>query len=298
MKDLLKMVLDCEWYPDANTVALYVHLLLMADHEPYEVDGITVDYGEVYASINGLCEALKLSPREVRTSCAKLTKTSKTTSKSTNRGTVIKLIGMRKNEDFAQTKDMPKDKQNDKRPSTKYSYEYFVPPYLHQYELAGDNNIYNILEKQTVSQAQTISQTQTASETMEQTVLQDTSGQALASQRKMGAPRASLRLNYDGIAQMFHDTCPSIPPAKLPLMTDTRKKALHKIAKELGPDAIGILFKNAEASDFLTGRRKNDRGWVCTFDWIIRFNNAVKIVEGQYRNNGNREGGNVRELGW
>jgi hypothetical protein len=43
------------------------------------------------------------------------------------------------------------------------------------------------------------------------------------------------------------------------------------------------LFSKIEESSFLTG--DNDRGWLCTFDWIIKSeDNLTKVLEGSYNN--------------
>jgi hypothetical protein len=58
------------------------------------------------------------------------------------------------------------------------------------------------------------------------------------------------------------------------------KTAQARIAEE--PD-LGYWLKlidKVAASEFLRGR--NERGWVCTFDWILKPDNALKIMEGQY----------------
>jgi len=41
-------------------------------------------------------------------------------------------------------------------------------------------------------------------------------------------------------------------------------------------------FQKAESSDFLSGRTGKWSG--CSFDWIISFNNFVKLLEGNYDN--------------
>ena len=43
------------------------------------------------------------------------------------------------------------------------------------------------------------------------------------------------------------------------------------------------VIKQAAKSDFLNGR--NDRGWIADFDWLMRPNNFVKVLEGNYNNN-------------
>ena len=75
--------------------------------------------------------------------------------------------------------------------------------------------------------------------------------------------------------------CPSLPaPQKL---TAGREAALRRAWKELGEDmtAWDAFLSRVEASDFLTGRKKD---WRATFDWILKPANFAKIQEGNYDN--------------
>jgi hypothetical protein len=72
-------------------------------------------------------------------------------------------------------------------------------------------------------------------------------------------------------------------PALAPI-TDKRRKHIRASWKELGGDmaAFEQAFKQAEESDFLSGRSGRWTG--CNFDWLITYNNMVKVLEGSYRN--------------
>ena len=61
--------------------------------------------------------------------------------------------------------------------------------------------------------------------------------------------------------------------------------AIQARARENGKESLMEVIKQAAKSDFLNGR--NDRGWVADFDWLMRPNNFVKVLEGNYNNNGN-----------
>lgn len=59
-----------------------------------------------------------------------------------------------------------------------------------------------------------------------------------------------------------------------------RKAYLNKRVEEYGEEKISEAIKNIEHSSFLQGQ--NDRGWVINFDWFIKPNNFVKVLEGNY----------------
>ena len=59
-----------------------------------------------------------------------------------------------------------------------------------------------------------------------------------------------------------------------------RDQMLSARIAEYGLDEMLRAVENVRNSDFLKGRNKS--GWVITFDWFIRPNNFVKVLEGNY----------------
>ena len=57
--------------------------------------------------------------------------------------------------------------------------------------------------------------------------------------------------------------------------------------REYGMDDLLKAMDNIRHSDFLRGENKN--GWMITFDWFVRPNNFLKVLEGNY--NGDRKHG-------
>lgn len=57
--------------------------------------------------------------------------------------------------------------------------------------------------------------------------------------------------------------------------------------REYGMDDLLKAMDNIRQSDFLRGENKN--GWMITFDWFVRPNNFLKVLEGNY--NGDRKHG-------
>lgn len=80
-------------------------------------------------------------------------------------------------------------------------------------------------------------------------------------------------------------------------ITAQRKSAIEARARENGKKALQMVADKAAVSDFLNG--KNDRGWLATFDWIMKPNNFVKVLEGNFDNNATATKGgdkNVNDL--
>ena len=59
-----------------------------------------------------------------------------------------------------------------------------------------------------------------------------------------------------------------------------RYKSINARVMEYGEDSFLQAINLIKESDFLKG--VNDKGWVITFDWFIKPNNFVKVLEGNY----------------
>lgn len=88
---LFRSLLDWEWYQDANTMRVFIHCLLRANHQPKKWRGIVVDTGTFISSRSVLASELGLSEKEVRTALKHLAETGEVASKSTNKFTLYKV---------------------------------------------------------------------------------------------------------------------------------------------------------------------------------------------------------------
>ena len=65
------------------------------------------------------------------------------------------------------------------------------------------------------------------------------------------------------------------------LKKDTQRfKMLSQRVTEYGIDKVLEAIEQIKRSSFLLG--KNDRGWTITFEWFVRPNNFIKVLEGNY----------------
>lgn len=81
------------------------------------------------------------------------------------------------------------------------------------------------------------------------------------------------------IIAAFHETCPSLP--KIEKLTEGRKQAIKARLKDFSLDDICEMFAQADDSNFLNGH--NNRGWTASFDWLMKGDNFVKVLEGTYQ---------------
>lgn len=65
-------------------------------------------------------------------------------------------------------------------------------------------------------------------------------------------------------------------------LTTKRRSNIQQLIKAHGVDKVCEIIAGIAKSDFLLG--KNERSWRCTFDWVIKPDNFVKVLEGNYEN--------------
>lgn len=80
------------------------------------------------------------------------------------------------------------------------------------------------------------------------------------------------------IVDAYNETCVSLP--RVAKITDKRKRALKKISSKFSMEDIRTVFKKAQESSFLNG--STDKWSGATFDWLVKEDNIVKVIEGNY----------------
>ena len=87
-----RQFLEWEWYDDANTKIMFLHLLLKANHKDKKYRGQLVKRGSLLTGRELLSKETGLSEMQVRTSLNKLKSTNEITIKSSNKGTEIQIV--------------------------------------------------------------------------------------------------------------------------------------------------------------------------------------------------------------
>jgi hypothetical protein len=88
-----------------------------------------------------------------------------------------------------------------------------------------------------------------------------------------------IQINFEEIKNTFNSICLHLP--KINSITPKRKKTITSWLKEEPDLNILAFFKKVNESDFLNGLKAD---WRADFDWIIKPENRVKIIEGNYNN--------------
>lgn len=87
----------------------------------------------------------------------------------------------------------------------------------------------------------------------------------------------------------------SLNLAKVKSIKSNRLKLLNSRIKEVGIEGVIATIESIQKSSFLSGQ--NERGWTISFDWFLKPNNFLKVLEGNYIDkgkddlNGNRNNG-------
>lgn len=89
------------------------------------------------------------------------------------------------------------------------------------------------------------------------------------------------KINFEEIVSIFNSVCFELP--KVTKIIDSRKKAIALILQKNTLEELEIVFKNISESDYLNGKVVS---WKADFDWILKPENFIKILENKYINNG------------
>ena len=96
---LHRKMIDWEWYNEPNTIRLFLHCLLKANHQDKKWRGIDIKRGSFVTSYAKLADELELSIQNVRTALNNLKLTGEVTSESSSKNTVIKVVNYDNHQD-------------------------------------------------------------------------------------------------------------------------------------------------------------------------------------------------------
>ena len=115
---LYRSLLSWGWHADPATGWLFVNLLLMANWEDGEWQGMIVKRGQLVTGRKALAAQTGLSERQIRTALDHLKSTNELTIKSTNKFSLITIVNYGKFQDVQSDIDQQNDQQVDQRPTS------------------------------------------------------------------------------------------------------------------------------------------------------------------------------------
>ncbi|MBR2715300.1 MAG: hypothetical protein IKB73_03735 [Ruminococcus sp.] len=129
---LNRNILSWRWYRDANTLRVFLHLLLNANYKDGEFENHTIKRGQLITGRKRLAQELKITEQNVRTALEHLKLTSEISIKPTTKYTIITVNSYEKYQSVANkstnnqpttnqqlTNDQPQYKNNKKDKNNK-----------------------------------------------------------------------------------------------------------------------------------------------------------------------------------
>ena len=113
---LQRQIIDWEWYDDANTFRLFIHILLKANHTDKNYRGTLVKRGTFLTGLDVLSKEIGLSMQQTRTCLSRLKSTSEITIKTSSKGSIIQVV--KYNDYQSVTSKATNKQQTNNKPST------------------------------------------------------------------------------------------------------------------------------------------------------------------------------------
>lgn len=100
----------------------------------------------------------------------------------------------------------------------------------------------------------------------------------------------------EDLLELWNESCGGLPKAKL-----SQKRKDHvktRIAENPHKDYWEEVIKRIAKSDFCNNKSQSSKGWVADFDWLIKPDTHLKVIEGKYdnRSNGKSDEERIRHL--
>lgn len=102
---LYRKLTDWEWYDDAVVKAIFIDLLILANHQDNTWHGQTVKRGSLVTSVATIAGRNGLTIQQVRTALNKLEKTGEINKQSTNKNTLIIVLNYERYQEFEDTEN-------------------------------------------------------------------------------------------------------------------------------------------------------------------------------------------------
>jgi len=91
-----RQILDWSWYGNVNTMAVFLHLLITANHKNGVCQGVTIGRGQKSTSVKAIGDILGLTRQQTRTALSNLQATNEITIETTNKYTLITIVNYSK----------------------------------------------------------------------------------------------------------------------------------------------------------------------------------------------------------
>ena len=262
---IFRELLQWEWFEKPEMVQFFIYLLLKANSEDRQWQGITVKRGQFVTSNASMRRDLNLSEQQVRTCIKRLISTGEITYQSTNRYVVITIC----NYDRYQENKTAANEQNNEPINT-----------LPTNEQRANNE-----QTTTTKELKNIYKEISISEDIDTKKSRFAASPSASDEAQASEP--TEKIPFKEIKDLWNTTCLGF--ARLMVISEARKNKIRNRVAEMGGvekalPILKLIFEKAQASSFLKG--DNKRGWKASFDWFFENDkNWVKVYEGNYDEN-------------
>ena len=290
---LYRKLTEWEWYKDSHMVHLFLHLLMTASPYDRSVRGKSVKRGQIVTSLATLSEQTGITIRSIRTCLSRLVETSEITMTSDKQ---FRLITICKYDSYQVSVS-----SSDKGATNKTTNEVTNQPTNETTNETTNEINSQITKKQVVtSTAKELATNEATNEVTNQPTKQTTNktttereynniyNNSKIASTNVPAMESGLAAGcdldfdfkdfYNKTLDDNHSTMPRIRSK----IENQRKSMLEARIRKYGIENVKKVIVLASQSDFLNGG--GGRGFVATFDWIIKPNNFPKILDGNYNN--------------
>ena len=257
---LHRSMLDWEWYKDLKTKMLFLYCLLRANWKPAEYRGHHIDRGQFVSTLEHLSADTGLSVGEVRTALKHLTSTGELTSGMKGKYRVITV----NNYDHYQNIN---SFSTDRRQADSSSLA----------AIEKEEKEKECLSVSSTDVSDTDRQPRAGADLLPDTAPDEEPVKGIPSVTRTGERAKDIRRVIDAwnsLASSGIQTVSTLRPGT------KRYRALNARLSEHGTDKVLAAIDRIRESDFLRG--VNKQNWVITFDWFVRPNNFIKVLDGNY----------------
>jgi len=254
---LYRGLLEWEWYNDVVTKSLFIHCLLKANYQNKDWRGTEIEQGSFITSSLKLAEELGFSRQQIRRGINNLISTNEITLKTTNKFTLIKVVkwGSYQLDNF----------ENNQQNNTQLNQQRTIKQPTNNQQTTTTKESNNIIKK----------------ERKKKDIIENKSSLSVFTDFPIEKSQKNERIDFESITNYWNNNSQLSNITKI---TDLRKTNVNARIKEFGLESVYKMIDNVSKSPFLKG--ENNRQWFATFDWCFKPKNFVKVVEGNYLENG------------
>ena len=239
---LYRSLRDWEWYGNANTMRLFIHLLITVNYKDAQVGDLVVERGQGLYTIKSLAEELGMSEKMVRTSLEHLKRAETLAITRKSKNSLITVL----------------------------NYEWYQGERAIKTAIKGQSQQEKEEEKRKKKRKE-------PKENKERKIEEEIRTIEEGEEARARKTHAHARTE-EQVRDLFNSVCSPLP--RLLFLTKPRREAIGRLLENYSLEDIRQGFDKIKRCSFLKG--DNKLKWRATFDWIIDEDHFTRLLEGVY----------------